>query len=349
MRKNSIIAVASLLVLSLTGCGGSYSDKLFSESASNGYYYDYDYDYGYDNSVSVESAPMKDQSSGSTSNAQQDVANQNRKLIKTVSLDVETLEFNKLIADIDAKIVELGGYAEQKNVTGEGYNYSSTKNASYTARIPSDKLDEFINTIGNAANVVDKNESVSDVTLKYVDIEAHLSSVRTEFNRLNELLAEADSLETILALENRLTQVRYEIESYESSLRSIDNKVDYSTVTIYIREVKIYTPVVEDKKNVWQRIGIQFKDNFLNAKEVLADFFVNIISSIPMLIVAAFFIALGGGVLFLIVKFIIAFTRYINKLEEKRKIRYNSKLNASNGTVIPPENSSNGASDTKQQ
>ena len=53
-------------------------------------------------------------------------------------------------------------------------------------------------------------------------------------------------MEDIITIEQRLSDVRYQLESMESQLRSYDNRVDYSTVYLYIDEVEVYTPVEEE-------------------------------------------------------------------------------------------------------
>ena len=72
------------------------------------------------------------------------------------------------------------------------------------------------------------------MTLDYVDKTAYKESLQVEYDRVMELLEEAKDLDQILALESKLSQLRYEIDSYESQLRTYDNLIDYSTVHIYI-------------------------------------------------------------------------------------------------------------------
>ena len=68
----------------------------------------------------------------------------------------------------------------------------------------------------------------------YVDMQSHVKALRTEQNTLLELIEKADKLKDIIALQSQLTQVRYEIESYESQLRMYDNRVNYSTLNLTV-------------------------------------------------------------------------------------------------------------------
>ena len=69
----------------------------------------------------------------------------NRKLIKRVSLDVETNMFDELMNNLETKITSLGGYIESSNTWNGSSYYQSTaaRNSNLTVRIPKDKLDSF--------------------------------------------------------------------------------------------------------------------------------------------------------------------------------------------------------------
>lgn len=86
--------------------------------------------------------------------------------------------------------------------------------------------------VSEIGNVTQKNESVEDVTLQYVDVESRKKALETEQERLMELLSSAENMEDLLAIESKLSEVRYELENYGSQLRMLDNQIDYSTVNV---------------------------------------------------------------------------------------------------------------------
>ena len=90
-------------------------------------------------------------------------------------------------------------------------------------------------------NVVERSVREEDVTLDYVDTESHKKALLVEQERLLELLAQADKLEDLLGIEDRLTQVRYQLQNYESALRVYDGQIDYSTVHMSLQEVRELT------------------------------------------------------------------------------------------------------------
>ena len=101
----------------------------------------------------------------------------------------------------------------------------------------------------------------------------------------------------LLEIEARLTEVRYELESAASQLRTYDNQIDYATIYLFIEEVQEYTPVAE--KTVWQRITDGFVDSVKDLGTSLVDLFVWLVVASPFLLVYG---GIATGLFFLIRK-----------------------------------------------
>ena len=321
-----------LLVLSLisgllfTGCGSSkqYAETAAADTAA----YESAYDAGgtgylSDGVYSAESyeeaaaaaeengaAPAEGAGEGASGDTPA-VQDTSRKLIRNVNLDVETETFDELLSSVQNKIDRLGGYIEESfTYNGSSYYGQDYRNANLSIRIPADKLNEFLSDVAEISNVIRRNESVTDVTLQYVDMESHKKMLREEQERLLELLEQAESMEDIIAIESRLTDVRYQLESMEAQLRTIDNQVNYSTVYLNINEVERYTPPVE--KGTWERIGTGFMENVYRVGDGIKEFFIGFVVSLPILFVLAV-LALAAA---LIVR---AAVRVADKRSAKRK------------------------------
>ena len=134
---------------------------------------------------------------------------------------------------------------------------------------------------------------------------SRVTALETEEARLLELLAQAETMEDLLTIEARLTDVRYELENYTSQLRLYDNQIDYATIYLYIEEVQEYTPVEEP--GFFKRIQTTFSD----ALEGLGDGIVNIT------------VFLVGNSPYILVFCAVAFV--IFKLAKRPKIRFRKK------------------------
>ena len=238
--KNAVWAL-TLVTLLLGGCGSKAGGSstapaamMMKEEAA----YDADGAYLSDDIYSVDSAEVTDDVAENGAATPQ-VEDTSRKLIKNVNLSVETETFEELLATITEKTESFSGYIEESyTYNGSNYYGRGTRNASMTVRIPAQQLDAFLSSVSEVSNVISRNDSVSDVTLQYVDMESHKKALTAEQDRLLELLEQAESVEDIITIESRLSDVRYQIESMESQLRTLQNQVSYSTVYLDIQEVE---------------------------------------------------------------------------------------------------------------
>ena len=347
MKKRMITLIfAIVLSLCLAACGSSAKE----EAAAPAEMYDYAVteeaaaEIAYDSYYAEEpvDAEMGETANGAEAPEVNESATSQRKLIKTVDLSVETKDYDNLMVSLEKQIEELGGYIESLGAyNGSYYSGRTNRSANITARIPADKLDGFVKQIGEEANVVDRNESVQDVTLQYVDLDSHARMLEEEQERLLELLENAETVEDIITIESRLSEVKYQLESMKSQLRTYDNKVTYSTVHIYIDEVKDLTPVVEQTAD--ERIAEGFAESLRDIGEGFKEFFIGFVINIPYIIVWAVIIAVIAFVGIKIVKVIDK--RSARKWEEAQK----------NGTgrslyVQRPNNSANtNATENKTQ
>lgn len=208
------------------------------------------------------------------------VSVQNQKLIRKMTVEAETADLDMLLAALDDKITSLGGYVENQYVRNG--NNSAIRNYRYaelTIRIPADRLEEFFNHVRGQSNVVYYQESADDVTLSYVATQSRVKALETEQVRLLELLAKAENMTDLLQIEQRLTEVRTELEKVTSQLRLYDNMVDYGTLRLTVTEVREFTVVEEE--TVWQRISSGFGDNLKKLGMFLTDTFVLLIVGLP--------------------------------------------------------------------
>lgn len=285
--KNAVWALA-LVTLLLGGCG-SKADRSSATAAdmetAKEAAYDADGAYLSDDIYSVDSAEVTDDVAEDGAATPQ-VEDTSRKLIKNVNLSVETETFEELLATITEKTESFSGYIEESyTYNGSNYYGRGTRNASMTVRIPAQQLDAFLSSVSEVSNVISRNDSVSDVTLQYVDMESHKKALTAEQDRLLELLEQAESVEDIITIESRLSDVRYQIESMESQLRTLQNQVSYSTVYLDIQEVEKLTPVEEQTRGEMIREG--FVDSLYGVGNGLLDFGTAVIIDLPYLVVWA--------------------------------------------------------------
>ena len=276
MKKRLLVAVlCAVLVMALAGCGSSGVKSMMNQAVRE------------DAGMVTESVEMKSEAGLASDSAAPQVEDSNRKLIKTVEMTVETKEYDQMLTGLNEQIKAYGGYVEHMN-TYNGSIYSGrsySRNASMTIRVPEEKLEEFLEEVTNISNVVRRSDKVDDVTLAYVDLSSHKEALQTEQKRLLELLEKAESVEDIITIEKRLSDVRYQIESMESQLRTYDNQISYSTVYLEIDEVKELTPVKEE--TVWEQISGGFADSLVSLKDGFVEIVIWVAVNSPFLVIWA--------------------------------------------------------------
>lgn len=293
-KKMTAVFLTLLLLCSLAGCAA----KMNQATKEDFYYTDAEmpqsgiYEESVTSSVNMDSGALTD-----------------RKLIKTVNISAETEDLDTLMGDLTEAIAAAGGYVENQTIhNGSSYSKYRSRSATLTVRVPAEKLEEFVDKVAGSANVVSQEASMDDVTLTYVATESRIEALQTEQKRLLELMEQAETMSDLLEVEARLTEVRYELESVTTQMNILANQVNYSTVELYIDEVKEYTPVEEE--TFWQRISGGFMDSLKGIVDGTVDFTVFVLSNLPYLVL----IAVGITVLFLIIR-----RRYRKKKAQKNQ------------------------------
>jgi len=227
------------------------------------------------------SSTANSKNNGSGNNTRSDSA---RKLIKNVTMELETKEYDNFILSLEAQISACGGYIQNSSMRGSGSN----RHASVTARIPADALDSFCSGVSEIANVVMRSENTNDVTLSYYDMESHMKALRSEYDTLIGILEKCTDLKDVISVQSRITEVLYQIESYKTQLNNYDNLVAYSTVNIYVNEVQRETIVVE------QTLGSRIVNGFMRTVDDIVedakDLTVDIAANSPYIVIWALII-----------------------------------------------------------
>ena len=179
---------------------------------------------------------------------------------------------------------------ENSNVSGDTrWNKDGTTSvvnrwAYYTFRIPAEKFEYFLQLTHTYGNVLSTSRSAQNVTSSYTDFEARLSSLNTQEERLLDMLSKSTDVETLIALEQRLSDVRYEIEAIERNLRNYDAQIRYSTIDLSIQEVELYTPTVPIRRSFGEKLEIALSDGWTQFVRGTQNLLLGLAASLPALI-----------------------------------------------------------------
>lgn len=280
-KKAFTIVMAAALLLGLLGGCGSKNLSMEPDTARS-------YLYAED-SISYETAmaaPAAMSGAGSNAESAADTASiplpENRKWVITMSLTAETENLADAMGLLAEKIQESGGYVESQSISGTAVNSGRSPSAYITVRIPAEQLDSFVEDVSGMTNVVSSSRYVEDITLRYTDTEGRVKALQTEEARLLELMEQAETMSDLLEIEGRLTEVRYQLENYTSTLRLYDNQVDYATLDLTLREVEKFTP--PEKQGFWQKVTSGLADSIVDLGQGMVDVTAWVLIELPYLV-----------------------------------------------------------------
>ncbi len=243
-----------------------------------------------------------------------DATAEDRKLVTTMQISMESKEFDKAYAGIKAKVKELGGWIAGDYLSSS-YRYVSAdqggevRYASLSLRIPAEKLDNFLEYAASETNVTSKSATTEDVTLQYTDLSAKIEVKETEVSRLKSFMEEAATVEDMLAIEERLSDAQYELDSAKSQRKILAGRITYSEISVNLQEVLVYTET--QAKSDLQRIRDGFLQNLEDVFFELKELFIAFVTHLPALALLAF-------VLFVLIR-CIRKLRHAGKRKPKKK------------------------------
>ena len=212
------------------------------------------------------------------------------KIIYSADLYLETTAFDQAVAAVEAMVRECGGYIQNSSANGSTrYNDDGTTSvvdrcAYYTIAVPQASFETVLTKTGGIGNVISQSRNAENVSSQYTDTEARLESLRVQEERLLAMMAETTDIESLIALEERLSAVNYEIESYQRTLNDWDRRIAYSSINITLQEVEVYTPTVAVTRTFGERIGDAFRDGWVSFGRGMQAVAIGLVAALPVLI-----------------------------------------------------------------
>lgn len=277
MKRNSFVlrtaALTTALALSalLAGCGASSSGGSANASAA----------------YSAEQLLTSEDSASQVESVLVPDTQTDRKIIYRASLTMETTDFSTARQTLSDAVEQCGGYLESTDYGGNASDAS--RYAYYTVRVPVEQYETFLNTAGAAGNLLSLQENAEDITSSYIDVEARLSALEEQRDRLNALADQAETTADLLEIESQLSDVQYQIESYTRQLQSMADQVAYSTVDITLREVSNLTP---ETATFGDKVRAALQSGWRNFLLLLEGLVLLILYLLPLLVIAGIIIAL---------------------------------------------------------
>ncbi len=217
--------------------------------------------------------------------------NTGRKLTQTISFDINTKQYDADYLKINELLTASGGYVSNEQTSAHssetGKNYG--RNSYLSLRVPVDKLTAFVDGVSGVGEVISKQKSTEDLTSQYYDTAARIEMLEMRKERLMGYLASATKAEDIVAFEQELSDVLYELDQLQGNKRHLDQLVDYATVDVTLTE--LITPETIGKDG--QPLGDRASDAFAMSATGFGEFWEGfalfwVQAALPLLTIAIF-------------------------------------------------------------
>ena len=235
-----------------------------------------------------------------------------RKVVRNGSLSILVKKTEEIAENIQNIAKDLDGFVSYSRI----YEVSEgTKSGVVTIRVPANFFDQAMNKIKELAiKVEDENTNSSDVTERFIDLEARLENLKAEEEQYIQVMEKAQTVEDILNVSQRLSTVRGKIEQIQGQLKYLSNQIDMSTITI--------TLTAEEDVELfgirWRPLYV-IKQSFRNMLSGVRGYLyalIKFVFTLPILILWLGSIAL---LLFIVWKFLKLLASYLKKKKLKKK------------------------------
>lgn len=176
-----------------------------------------------------------------------------RKIIRTANLELEVKDVSAAVTQVEDVAVTAGGFVSKSSVFidessesdgGDDEASKRTETATVTIRVPAEAYRSAVSHLRDVAEeVMSESSEASEVTEEYTDLQARLRNQKATEAQLLELLTKAEKIPDILTVQDRINQVRLEIEQIQGRINVLDDLTDLATITVKLATV---VPLAEE-------------------------------------------------------------------------------------------------------
>jgi len=147
-----------------------------------------------------------------------------RMVLFTARLDLVVEDVEATVDAVRLLAESHGGFVSQVNTRNE--------RGSITIRVPQRRFQDAVEEIEGLGEVESRNLQGEDVTEEYVDLQAELTNMERQEERLLDIMEMGSTVESVLKVEKELERVRGRIESLQGRINYLDSRVELATITV---------------------------------------------------------------------------------------------------------------------
>ena len=155
---------------------------------------------------------------------------QNASLSVTVPKD----DFEEVVDQARQIATTLGGFVTSSSASQGGDD--RLVRGTLVVRVPGQAYSQAMSQFAKLGKVVGREESGTDVSLQYVDLEARARHLEAVERQLLGFLDETKTVGDALVVQQQLNEVQLQLEEVRGQLRYLDDQTSFATISLQIAE-----------------------------------------------------------------------------------------------------------------
>ncbi|WP_288448222.1 DUF4349 domain-containing protein [uncultured Chryseobacterium sp.] len=207
-----------------------------------------------------------------------------KKIIKNGDMKIQVGDIKKAQNQVHELIKKNSAYIQKE----EFQNTDMDDNLTLIIRVPHKNFDALINSFSDGiGTVLSKNISSSDVTEEYTDTAIKLANKKIYLEKYRDMLKSAATTKDMLEIQENIRELEDEIDVAEGRLRFIDDRVNYSTLNLYLYKEKV-------RSSTTSKIGFgsRFMDSLTEGWNSFVSFLLGMVSLWPFFLLIPVIIVL---------------------------------------------------------
>lgn len=207
-------------------------------------------------------------------------ADVDKKIIKTAYLNIEVSNYVASRKLIDSTLKETGAFIISENLQ----NTESQISNSINIKVPAAQLEKLLGKLSKIAKRIDSQSiETQDVTEEYIDVTTRLNNSKKVEQTYLKLLKRTATIEDILKIEQKLGEIRTDIESTEGRIKYLNHQVEYSSINLNVYQTLEYKYNPEKLPSFFQRLKRSLSVGWYG----IVTFFLFLIKLWPLWVIAA--------------------------------------------------------------
>lgn len=170
-----------------------------------------------------------------------------RKIIDSATIEVEVEDVIRSFSTVSRIASTAGGFVSESNV----YSEEDERFATIGIRVPASEYGGVLESLRGLGEVVSEGSNANDVTEEYTDLGSRLANLQAVEARYVELLGQANNINDILVVQDRLNVTRAEIDQIQGRINVLDDLTELATIDVFLAPPAVATLEVKEDKG-WQ-------------------------------------------------------------------------------------------------